>query len=409
MKKTVAFLVVALFALVMAFGMGATDDGVYAGVTNKAYRPLSSNYYDGLNYGLFRNPSDLAVSRLRIQGLGLSNASYNFAQAVQNRSVAEAIANITKFHWGDTKNWIGYILGLTLEAGGGYNDIIGVSVGSGAQINNFAFGLNIDITEKSMPFITKDEEGKEIIDPSKRSVLGNGYLPLTDYALSFAYGRRIIEQDSLTLDVGAAIHFAGKVYMKQVNFDTIRDVLYNNTGFKDLPARGGFAIPVDLGATFSFPLSHIKVSATVNNLNGYYYTRNYSSLDNAALYRNGTDPYTIYTPWTISSMVQYSPEFKNFNPTVTFEFIDMNKYFMDELDRSAKEIFRYMSLGVKLDIFKIVSIRAAYKYGYPELGVCVEFKGNSFEMSYGFQERGEEYGFRPVDCLSVRFKLGFEK
>ena len=108
-------------------------------------------------------------------------------------------------------------------------------------------------------------------------------------------------------------------------------------------------------------------------------------------------------------MVQYSPEFKNFNPTVTFEFIDMNKYFMDELDRSAKEIFRYMSLGVKLDIFKIVSIRAAYKYGYPELGVCVEFKGNSFEMSYGFQERGEEYGFRPVDCLSVRFKLGFEK
>lgn len=411
MKKTIALISVVAFALVMVFAQGATDDGLYAGVSNKAYRPLNSNYYDGLNYSLFRNPSDLATSRLRIQGLSVSNASYNFAQAVQNKSVAESVSNFTKFKFGDTKTWVNYLLGLALETGAGYNDIIGVSVGTGAQINNFAFGFNIDATAKSMPFITKDEEGKEIIDPTKRSILGNGYLPLADYAISFGYGRRVIDQDNITLDLGAAIHLAGKVYMKQINYDALKNVLDKTVSFSDLPARGGFAVPVDLGATFGLFSEKLKVSVTLNNLNGYYYMREYKNLDNAALLRNGTDSYVVYTPWSVSSSVLYSPEFKNFNPTVYFEVVDINRYFMEGLDREAplKELFRYMNLGVRFDIFKIVSLRAAYKYGYPEVGVCVGYKGNSFELVYGFQEKGDEYGFKPVDCLSIRFRLGFDK
>ena len=411
MKKTTAFVFVITFALVMAFAKGATDDGLYAGVSNKAYRPFNSSYYDGLNYSLFRNPADLATSRLRIQGLSVSEASYNFAQAVQNRSVAESIANFTRFRFGDKKDWINYLLGLALETGGGYNDIMGISVGTGAQINNFAFGINLDVTGKSMPYITKDDQGREVIDPTKRSVLGNGYLPLADYAISFGYGRRVIEHTNLTLDLGASIHFAGKVYMKQINYDRLKELLNGTTSFSELPARGGFAIPVDLGATFGFLSEKLKVSVTVNNLNGFYYMREYENLDSAALFRNGTDSYVVYTPFSISSSVLYSPEFRNFNPTVYFEFVDIDRYFLEELDQESpvKELFKYLNLGVKLDIFKVVSLRAAYKYGYPEVGVCVGFKGNTVELVYGFQEKGEEYGFKPVDCLSIRIKLGFEK
>ena len=411
MKKTIALILVVSFALVMAFAMGATDDGVYAGVSNKGYRPLHSNYYDGLNYSLFRNPSDLAVSRLRIQGFSIADASYNFAQAVQNKSVAEAVANLTKFKFGDTKNWINYILGLTLEAGSGYNDINGVSVGSGAQIKNFAFALNFDATVKSMPYITKNSEGEEVIDPTKRSIFGNGYLPLADYAISFGYGFRIIDRKDLTLDLGASIHFAGKVYMRQINYDTLKGLLNKEVSFDNLPARGGFAIPLDFGATFGLCEEKLKIGVSVNNVNGYYYMKNYTSLDKAALYKNGDGSYIILTPMSINSSVLYTPGFKGFNPTVYFEFVDMNIYFMDELEQSSpfKELVKYMNLGVKLDIYKIVSLRAAYKYGYPELGVSVGYKGNTFELVYGFQERGSEYGYKPVDCLSVRFKLGFEK
>jgi len=406
MKKIFTLIFVVSFALVSVFAMGATDDGLYAGVTNKAYRPLNSNYYDGLNYSLFRNPSDLATARLRIQGLAFTGASYNFAQAVQNKSVAESVANFTKFKFGDKKNWINYVLGLTLEAGAGYNDIAGVSVGSGAQINNYAFAFNLDATMKSMPII---KDGK--LDPSKHSILGNGYLPLADYAISFGYGRRIIDRSDLTLDVGASIHLAGKVYMEQINYNTLRAILNDEIGFGSLPARGGFGVPLDIGATLGLFEEKMKVGVTINNLNGYYYMKNYKNLDSAALYRNGTGSYVVYTPWSVSSSVLYSPNFKNFNPTVYFEIVNMNIYFMDELNQYSplKELFKYMSLGAKFDIYNIVSLRAAYKYGYPEVGLSIGYKGNSFELVYGFHEAGSEYGFRPVDCLSVRFKLGFEK
>ena len=411
MKKTIALVLVVTFSLVMAFAQGATDDGLYAGVTNYGYRPLSSNYYDGLNYSLFRNPSDLATSRLRIQGLSVSNASYNFSQAVQNKSVAEAVSNFTKFKFGDTKIWVNYLLGLALETGGGYNDIVGVSVGTGAQIGNFAFGFNFDVTGKSMPYITKNNKGEEVIDPTKRSILGNGYLPVADYAISFGYGHRVIDQDNVTLDLGVAIHFAEKLYMKQINYDTLKNVLNKTVSFSDLPARGGFAIPVDLGATFGVLSDKLKISVTLNNLNGYYYMKEYKNLDSAALFKDGSDSYVLYTPWSVSSSVLYSPDFRNFNPTVYFEFVDIDRYLMKELDKESpfKELFKYMNLGVKLDIYKVVSLRAAYKYGYPEVGVCVGYKGNTLELVYGFQERGDEYGFKPVDCLSIRFKLGFDK
>jgi len=411
MKKTIAFILMVSFALVTAFAMGATDDGVYAGVSNKGYRPQSSDFSDGLNYSLFRNPADLATARLRIQGLSFGDASYNFAKAVQNKSVAESVANLTKFKFGDTKNWVNYILGLTLAAGSGYNDINRVSLGTGAQINNYGFGINFDATVKSMPYITKNEKGEDVIDLSKRSILGNGYLPLADYALSFGYGFRIIDRSDLTLDVGAAIHFAGKVYMKQINYDTLKGVLNKTTGFDNLAARGGFAIPLDFGITFGMFEEKMKVSVTVNNVNGYYYMKNYKNLDSAALYRDGTDSYVVLTPMSLNSSVMYSPNFKNFNPTVYFELVDMNIYFMDELEQESpfKELVKYMNLGAKFDIYSIVSLKAAYKYGYPEVGLSVGYKGNSFELVYGFREGGSEYGFKPVDCLSVRVKLGFEK
>ena len=67
MKKSIIIALVITASLFTVFAQGATDDGPYAGVTNKAYRPSDTNYYDGLNYSLFRNPADLANPRFRVQ------------------------------------------------------------------------------------------------------------------------------------------------------------------------------------------------------------------------------------------------------------------------------------------------------------------------------------------------------
>ncbi len=405
MKKTTILIALLVLVFSLAFAQGATDDGVYAGVTNKAYKPSDTNYYDGLNYSLFRNPADLANTRLRVQGV-IDSSSYNLANALQNYSVAESLSNITKFQW-DKKNWINYILGLAMEVGSGYNDVVSGGVSAGAQLGNSAFALNFNMGAKSMPFI--DEDGK--IDPDKKSVLGNGYLPVVDYAASFGFGQRIISTDVLNLDVGAAVRFAQKIYMLQINFDTVAALINKTATFDNLPARGGFAFPVDLGVTLGLFSDRLKVNAMVNNLNGYYYMKNYANLDSAATYKNGTDSYVLYTPWSVGASVIYSPKFKNVNPTVAFEMSDINLFFQNELEKEspAKELFKYMNVSAKVDIFDILSLRAAYKYGYPEFGVGVGYYGNQIELIYGYHDAGADYGQKPVDTLTFRMKVGFGK
>ncbi len=407
MKKAIALLLSLVFVFSFVFAQGATDDGPYAGVTNKAYRPSDTNFYDGLNYSLFKNPSDLARARFRVQAVNVDSTSFNLANALQNYSVAESLSNITKFQW-DKKNWINYILGLALEVGSGYNDVVSGGISSGAQLGNSAFGLNFNIGAKSMPFIDK-ETGD--IDYDKKSILGNGYLPLVEYAVSFGYGRRIIDTDVLSLDAGATLHLAEKIYMLQVNFDTVSALINKTMSFDSLPARGGFAFPVDLGVTLGLFSDNLRFSAMANNLNGYYYMKNYENLDKAATLKDGTDAYVIYTPWSVAASVVYSPNFKVVNPTVAIEVNDINLFFQEEMGKEhpEHELLKYVNVTAKVDVFDILSLRASYKHGYPEFGVGVGYYGNLIELSYGYHDAGADYGQKPVDALTFRMKIGYGK
>ncbi len=403
MKRTIAL--VAILLVVCSVAFAANDDGLYAGVTNKAYRPSNSNYYDGLNYGLFRNPSDFAVERTRIEGLSIDSSSFNLSNAIQNKSVAESLSNITKLQWSG-KNWINYILGLAFEVGHGYNDLVIGSVATGAQVGNFGFGLNVTADVKSMPRIVDGE-----LDEDTMTVLGNGYLPVLDAALSFGYGRRLVDRDEMTLDVGATIHLSERVYMLQINYDEVVALINKTKSFENLASRGGFGLPIDLGATVGFFGDRLKVGATVNNLNGFYYMWNNENFPKAAAIFGGTDPYVIYTPWSVSTSVIYDPRLRIANPTVALEISDINQFFANELAEESPmmELFKYINFSTKLDIYDILSLRAAYKYGYPEFGVGVGYLGSQIEFIYGFHEAGKNYGDKPVDYLTFRIKLGYDK
>ncbi|MBR2281873.1 MAG: hypothetical protein IJ863_04545 [Spirochaetales bacterium] len=404
MKRTIAILMALAVLVTSAFA--ATDDGVYSGVTNRAYSPADTNYYDGLDYGLFSNPADFAKDRFRIQGLSFDVLSFNFSNAVQNRSTAEALSNITRFQW-ERKNWITYALGLLMEVGPGYNDVIMGDVGLGAQIGNYGFGFNASTDIKSMPKIKENGE----LDTDSQTAMGNGYVPTINYALSFGYGRRVVDTDALTLDVGATLHVSEKIYMLQINYDEVSALISRTKDFNSLKARGGFAFPIDLGVSLGLIGDRLTVNAMVNNLNGFYYMRNYENLQSAASFSNGTDPYVIYTPWRFGASVIFDPQFKAVNPVAAIEVADAISFFTKELkqERPMLELMKYLNASVKVDVYDILSIRAAYKYGYPEFGVGVGFMGSTFELVYGIHEAGSSYGNKPVDCLTMRIKLGFDR
>lgn len=406
MKKAISIILTLVLVLSFAYAQGATDDGVYSGVTDNSFRPSDSSYLDGLNYSLFRNPSDLANPRLRVQGLDIDSLSFNYAKALQNRSVAESLANITKFDW-DRKNWINYIMGLFTEVGTGYNSIVAGGFGTGAQLGNFGFGVNMNVEVKSMPRIKDDGT----LDPDKKSILGNGYLPVLDAAVTFGYGVRILDLDDISLDLGATARIAEKLYMLQINYDKVSDLINKTASFDDLPARGGIAFPVDVAATLGFFGQRLNVSLMANNLNGYYRMREYDNFKKAASFDGGHDVYTLYTPWSLSAAVIYDPRLGVVNPTVGLEITGLNQYLENDIHktRPLMELLKYVNLSASVDLFGIGSVKASYKYGYPELGIGAGYLGSRMELVYGYREAGKEYGDKPVDYMTFRVRLAYDK
>ena|GEM_PF-2310649 len=408
MRKTVLALVF-LILCASLFAAGATEDGPYTGVTDNAFRPTTVNVSDRLNYSLFVNASGLAKGGLAVELPYLESSSYNIAGAVKDRSVAEALSRITKFQ-ADRNDWIVYVLGLVMASGTGYSDVFTSDIGTGAIIGNFSFGFNLKAGIQAMPPIVDGETGQA------SSPAGNGYVPQVNYAFSFAYGRRIVDTDRLTLDIGGAVRFAEKVYLHQLTLSVLTSVLWNPEGINYLPARGGFAVPLDLGVTLGILDGMLEFSAMADNLNGVYYMKDYANYKDALLFRDGNNddenmPALVYTPFSLSLAAKFNPRWDYVDPTVYLEFTGINRYLETVSDRQYGflEMLRYIDAGLNLNLFSLFDLRANYRYGYPEFGVAFDAFGNMVELSYGFKEAGEEYGLKPVDHLTVRMRLGYSR
>ena len=405
MKKTIAFILIAL-CIACAFAIERKDEGPYKGVTDYAFSPAYSKHYDGLNYRLFSNAADLAQRRFSIQLPDLAILSYNFSEAVKDRGVAEALSNLTKLKF-SKNDLITYALGLVMATGSGFNDVFRVDTGLGAQLGNFGFGVNIAAGVKSMPHI--DDQGKL---EEAGSPAGNGFVPQLDIAFTFAYGRRIVDTDKITVDAGAALHVSERVYMLQISTEQISDLIRGGRDFENLPARGGFGFPIDLGVTVGLAGGHVKFNASAQNLNGLYYMGSYeNSLKAMLLFKGRTDPYIMYTPFSINASVVMDTDLVSVNPELYLGFNGINLYIQNFKGMASpkRELFRYLDMGLNVKIFKALSLRASYSRGYPSVGAAFSLYGNAFELTYSFHEAGSEYGLRPVDCLTLRVKLGFEK
>lgn len=401
MKKTIVLLI-AMLSVSALFASGVTDEGAYKGVTDYAMTPYTVEPEDGVDYSLYGNAASLATARadsLKIQFPYFESGSYNVATALRDKGFAEAMSKLTKFQWG-RNNWVTYLIGLVAASGSGYGQVVGVDTGFGAQVGHWAFGLNIDMAVHSMPGLDAGGNVKDSTSP-----IGNGYVPELDYALGAAYGRRVLDTDKLTIDVGAAARVAMKVYMLQINASEISKLISGSRDFENLPARGGIAVPFDLGTTFGFLNGKLRFDVTLTNLNGIYYMATYRNSKDAVSFKDGTDRYSLYTPWSLNGGVSYSFGFDRVDPTLYAKVSGINCY----LDDENGDALQYIDAGIKVKVFDVVNLRASYRYGYPEFSIGASYYGNMLELSYGFQEAGSSYGEKPIDRLTFRMKLGYEK
>ena len=400
MKRIIVLLIV-LFSASVLFASAGSDSNPYIPITGDAMRPSSLERTDGLNYILFGNPAAIGEQSFMIQLPYIDSGSNNITEALKDEGFAEALSRITKFQ--ATKNdWITYVLGLVAASGTGYGEVMSVDAGAGAQLMNMAFGFNLRTGIHSMPPL--DEEGQ--FKPSS-SIAGNGYVPSLDFAFSMAFGFRVLDTDILTLDAGVSFHYAQKAYMQQITSAELANLLNGSKDFENLAAFGGNALPIDLGVTLGLLGERIKLELTATNLNGTYKMAKFQNSFYAMILAEGSDAFELKTPYKLNFRATFTPGFRWCNPTIYTAFSGINLYAQNAKGKPGNEIFRYLDGGIILTFVKVLSVRASYRYGYPELAVGASAFGNSIELVYGFQEApGANYGEKPIDKITFRMKIG---
>ena len=403
MKRIVIFLIV-LFSVSVLFASTDSDSNPYIPITGNPMRPSSLENTDGLNYILFGNPAAIAQQRFMVQLPYIESGSYNITDALKDKGVAEALSNITRFQ--ATKNdWITYVLGLVAASGSGYGEVVSVDAGAGAQLMNMAFGFNLMVGIHSMPSLDEDGQFK----PSS-SIAGNGYVPSLDFAFTVAFGFRVLDTELLTLDAGVSFHFAQKAYMLQITSAELANLLNGSKDFEHLKAQAGLALPIDLGVTLGLLGERIRLELTATNLNGTYQMATYENSLNALILSEGSDAFELKTPYKLNFLASFTPGFRYCNPIIYTAFTGMNLYAQNAKGKPGSEIFRYLDGGIILTFVKVLSMRASYRYGYPEFAIGASFFGNSIELVYGFQEApGANYGEKPIDKVTFRMKIGFAR
>jgi len=408
MKKVLLSLIVVVVSFAL-FASGATEDGGYKGVTNNAFSTSLPADSDSLSYKLHVRPASLSENKLIIQLPSVAIDGYNIANTISKDSVAEAVSHMMKFKF-NKEDIVILAVGIVENVGSGYNSVASTTVEAGAAIGHFAFGVDGVVQVRTMPVFEPNSETPSG-DSGPQGIAKTAVVPVVDIAGTVAYGTRVLDKGSSFLDVGASVRFVKRMYLEQLSASKVIDEGFD---LDSKAARSGIAVPFDLNAVYGVFGGDIKFSVSANNLNGYFYMQKYANYKDALSGSNGNSKYTVYSPWSLNVGVELTHKWSLFEPKLTIGFDDILGYFDhiygdQPLMQKGKELFRYLTFRADIRLVKFVKLNAAFRHGYLEFGGALDFYGNTLEVSYGFHEAGSYYGLKPVDTLTLRIKLGFDK
>ncbi len=423
MKKALILIMVVLLSCSFAFA--ETVEVVdYSEDINFAFQPTLARYdamgQSGLalmnrNDSYYSNPAALAN-----KGFGLSIPTvavtyYNVYALASDPNTETLFKGATS---GDKDATTKLAFNILSNLGSGYNTLAKIDLGLGLKLGVIGLGTNAQVKIHSL---NKTADG---------SVLNTKLIPEVNAAQTVALGLKFIDSDNFSLSAGVAGHFVYKVYFQGIggseaidlmNSDNITDTLLWST-----PAMGGYAIPIDVGVTFGLIQDQLTLSATVNNLNGKYHMKSY---EGAGYLINSLSPgtvdgqpkttpadsteFTVTTPWELNFGVAFAPKVPVINPVVTADLVDMYSMIKNLIDDSssfrASDLLLHLNAGAELNLLKMVSARVGVNRGFMSLGAGIWLPFAQVDVSYGWQEFGEELGDKPVDSVTVKFNLGYDK
>ena len=357
----------------------------------------------------FTNPAAIQGKGFRLDSPSFSMTFYNLEKLVSDPEAVDIFNKMIKGEASDDEK-TRYAVKILDNLGSGHNIATKFDLGISARIGFVGFGANVQLKLHSLN--------------SGSNITSQTLIPELNLAQTIGFGYRILDTDVLSLSAGASVHGVFKTYFKGISGGKLISVFSGGedagkTLVWDTPIMGGWALPFDLGVTLGLFNDTLSIAATANNINGIYHMKSYTGIGymmnkeapEDAPEKKDSVAFEVRTPWSLNFGVAFAPKIGFFKPVVTFDFIDMFelcKSFGSEYFR-ASDILLHMNFGAEIGLTDFIQLRAGVNRGFVSIGTGIWLKFAQIDVSYGWQEFGKELGDKPVDALTIRFILGYDK
>lgn len=378
-----------------------TGSAMY-GALLKPYNPTSPRRLAMGNAGLaavngsdslFYNPAGLADRKVVVQLPSVAFTLYHPYGMIQNG----VIDDIKNMQAGDEDAKTDLALHLKKALGNNYTKIADVDASVGFSAGGFGLAVNVKDTVHSYRVSSSD----------------GGVFDSLNASIALGYGQRISIASNLSIDLGAAVRFNYLAYSGPVSLTEVLDKMENPEELlNQTPIMAGYSIPVDIGVGLNLPLN-FKLAVVARNINGKMHMNSYENYEDALQNPLGasakSESFTFDTDFSLDAGFAWSLKNSFFSPTIAVDVVDTIGIFKNKNGFEMRDLMSHLSAGAEVRVLYVLDVRGGFNQGYWTLGAGLDLWAIKMDVAYFWQELGKTAGANPVDGLTVKFNIGWDR
>ena len=367
---------------------------------------------------LFTNPSVLGRGKVRIAipSVTLSiNHIYDLMKEDENGN--SAIENIEKMSSGDMKNSdVNTMMNLISSLiGSGKGKIASFEASTGLIANVFGVAANVSDTIRTF--------NGTIFDDLKVSTVAG---------LGFGFGG-----DEVKFTVGGSFKYNVNIFTRRMGLGDFQAMMNSdsngNSGsgsdpasssekntLSNIPLAVGYGMPLDFAVSLKYyGLSATAVLTDVNlfGLGDYKYgilvPSDEMTSTSATTFVKNLDKESVFKfkpKMDLDLGIGYEGKLSIIGFKAAADFVDLISL-VRELDGgySAKNVLlNHTKAGAEISLFDMIKVRGGINSGYLTLGGSFNIGIITVDTAYYWEELGSFAGHNPLDCMTIRFNLGWD-
>lgn len=436
MKKILSILLVLVLVCSFAFAEDSTVEGFKSDIeANKniafaeslaSFNPVNPKMMGMGGAGLainssldalFTNPSVLGRGKVRIAipSVTLSiNHIYDLMKEDENGNTAiEQIEKVSSegMENSDVNTMMNLISSLI---GSGKGKIASFEASTGLIANVFGVAANVSDTIRTF--------NGTVFDDLKVSTVAG---------LGFGFGG-----DEVKFTVGGSFKYNVNIFSKRIGMKELNDIMNSDSEdgsvsdpeasssekdiLSNIPLAVGYGMPLDFAVSLKYyGLSATAVLTDVNlfGLGEYKYgilvPSDEMTATSATTFVKNLDKESVFkfTPKVDLDLgIGYEGKLSIIGFKAAVDFVDLISL-VDELDGgySAKNVLlNHTKAGAEISLFDMIKVRGGINSGYLTLGGSFNIGIITVDTAYYWEELGSFAGHNGLDCMTIRFNLGWD-